>query len=263
MKTNSLITIPQCLPKFCLPIAVLALGLSTADAALLTGSYTTGTVTSADLTTLGGDDWVIWEVPADNWTNPIAIYNEKLAGTSISDLTGTTNGSGEVRTSFPPAHTYSYSDGTSPFSENPTPANLGVGIRGTLADLAGDSFDLSITSTSLGEHTFTLFGAQTRTGTTLTLSLPGASNQVSTLASSGTGTINWVYTATFTPDTIGDVLTVNLASSGVSTDGANSFNSFRLGAAAISAVPEPSTTSALVIAGILALVMVRRRRGRC
>ena len=248
----------------CLAAAV-GVGLlvtSGASAATLSGSFSGGVVQPADLTAQGSLDWRIWDDPADtndpgdDWANPAPVHNEKLAGTAVSALTYADPDNNSDNTFFSPDHTYTYTDGTSPTSA--TTGQLGLGFLGTLAGIDDDSLTFSVATVNTQEHTLTIYGAQRRSGSTLTLTLDGATTEVDTFAAGAAGTnIQWVYTATFTPDTAGDLLTVALTSSGTSTDAANGSNSVRIGAAAVSVIPEPASLALLGLGG-LALMGQRR-----
>ena len=245
--------------------AVIGLGLlatSGASAATLSGSFSGGVVTPADLTAQGGLDWRIWDDPdntndtGDDWANPAPVHNEKLGGTAVSSLVYADPNSDSDNTFFSPDHTYTYTDGTLPTSE--TTGVLGLGFLGTLAGIDDDTLTYTVTTTNTLEHTLTIYGAQRRSGSTLTLALPGATTEVDTFAAGAAGTnIQWVYTATFTPDTAGDLLTVTLASSGTSTEATSGSNSVRIGAAAVSVVPEPAS---LALLGLGGLCLLGRRR---
>lgn len=243
---------------FVFPLAIAALSIS-ANAATIAGSFSSTTASGAPLGTTGALDWRIWDTnngainafPAGT----VPLYNEKSGATALSNLTANFGTAG-TGSEFLPGHTYTYSDGTLPTAETAT--QQGVSIAGSAADLAGSSFGFTVTTASTLQHTLTIYGAHTRIGSTITLSLTGATTNVKTLATSGTSTNNWIYTATFTPDTAGDVLTISYTPDGVSTDATNGGNRLRFGAAAVSAIPEPS--SSLLLLGTLGALALRRRR---
>ncbi len=244
-----------------------------AHGAVVSGSFsgvTDDVRAAADLTALGGLDWVIWDDPdgADGYTDPAPIYNEKAGGGAIGGLSSSLLGepgtppSGLVRSSFPTAHTFAYTDGTAPASEADS-GTRGVTIRGQ-ADGINDpatNFAFTVTAQSLAEHTLTLFGTLRRSGVQITSTL-NAVNNVDVINPVANANEEWVYTLSFTPDAIGDQLTVVITGSGVTLAGEEGsfFNGFRVGAAAVSVVPEPG---ALVLLGLGALAVLPRRRRVC
>lgn len=234
---------------------------ATTQAAAISGSFATGTVTSADLTAQSTNgDWRIWDMPGSGtatsaWTTP-PLYNERSVATAIGDLTAVRNPT-SAGSNFAPGHTYVYTDGTAPVSET-TGTGVGISLAGTQAQLDSASFSLSITAANTLAHTVTLYGAQSYTGSKLTLSLPGATTEVDTLTNGASSTtINWVYTATFTANAPGDVLTILYQTSGASFSSSSTSNRIRFAAAAVSVVPEPTSLAGLALGS---LMLLRRRR---
>ena len=202
-----------------------------------------------------------------NWEDDPLVYNEKLGGAGISPLSFTlANNSGENEAQggyFSTDHDFTYSDGTlgSPAGEiSESSIKTGLAIVGTLPEISGSSFSFNVTAASTLQHTLYLYGSTRRTDSLLTLGLPNASPVTDTFdtgSDSGT-TFHFRYTVLFTPDNIGDELTVNLAVGGNSSQADSPFNNIRIGGAALTVIPEPST--ALLSLSTLSLLILRRRR---
>ena len=256
---NTITPMKKLLNHFCLPVAALAIGSPLAYSATLSGEFgtrTSNTPTAQNLTELGTVDWRIWDGTA---TNPAPLYNEKALGTAISNLS-TTTGTGVGNSAFTLKQSYSYTNGTSPSAEASTAAGLNVGIQGTHANLiaANSGFSFTVTPASLLEHTVTIFGGSRYTGSTMTLALAGATTEIDTLAApSNTFIYDFIYTAKFTPDSLTDLFTVTLKAGPSSQDAADPRNSIFFSAAAVSAVPEPSS---LLLFAFGSLALLRRRR---
>ena len=239
-------------------LSIFALSSAAAHSATLAGSFgtrTSNTPSEANLTTLGTLDWRIWDGTA---ANPNPVENEKASGTAISNLS-TTTGTGVGNSAFTLKQSYSYTNGDSPTADPSTGGGLNVGIQGTHANLlaAGSNFSFTVKPTNLEEHTLTIFAGSRYTGSTMTLALNGATTEVDTLARPGNTFIyDLVYTATFTPDDINDLLTVTLSAGPDSQDAGDGRNAIFFSAAAVSAVPEPSTA----LLGALGLLGLLRRR---
>ncbi len=254
-----------------------------ADAATLSIARLDGTQTD-NLTTLGTSDWNIWDdydasddvngegTPGNNtrdgnWSDDPLVYNEKSGGSGIGPLTATlaANSGQNVAQDgfFATDHNFSYSDGLvgSPAgTASESGLKAGLAIVGTLAEISGSSFSLNVTTASTLQHTLYLYGSTRRADTLLTIGLPGASpmtDAFDTGADTGT-TFQFRYTILFTPDNVGDQLSVNFAVGANSSQDTSPFNNIRIGGAALSVIPEPST--ALFGISTLSLLALRRRR---
>ena len=245
-------------------------------APLLTGELTIGTATSQNLTALDGLDWRLWNETDDEWGMDgmsvdeqrfitASVYNEKSGGSAIGNLVADFTKRHDTRdktTSLSPGHTYTYSDGVAPASETGL-ENIGVGIRGQWGQFSDrrsdyDTLSFEVTTASDLEHTLVFFGANQYMDTTLTLSLPGVAD-LDVFVQGVDGHQDWYYTATFTPETVGDILTVTVWRDfdDNSTNANNTANYFLLGGAAVHVIPEPSTLALLGLAG---LALLKRRR---
>ncbi len=251
------------------------------DGATLAGSFTAGdnpaaAGTTGNLTALGGLDWRIWDDFDDSndindqpnsgdrsgqWlTQSTTLYNQKLGGSSISALTA--NLTTPRDSYFSTSHNLAYNDGD-PTSQAGTAAetyNSGLTVNGNFAELNNTSLVFTVTAASTLEHTLTIYGASRRSDAMITLGLAGAtpdSDNFDTGSDTST-TFSWIYTATFTPDSAGDVLTVTLARGTDSADSASAFNNYRLSGAALSVIPEPSSFF-LLLGGAIPALLLRRR----
>lgn len=241
-------------------LSLVIVGSMTASAATISDdSLAWNAAGSVNLTTQGTTDWVIWSGNSDNWSFPDSHYNNKAGVTSvISDPTLTSDGVAKIRWSD--VTTWTYTDGDSPVSATGEDVNA-VGMRqnGGTDNWTGSFMEFDVTSVAGGVNTLYLYGETWRVGTKITASMTGASATTSTLLAAAVGD-DWVYSVSYTPDTVGDVLTIRVESDGVAWSGqeANANNGISIAGAAVSVIPEPGSYA--LLAGCLGLVVAVTRR---
>lgn len=236
------------------------LGSGAASAATILGSSVPvtegGTGDDFNLTTLGTSDWTVWNSTSIG-TDAATPTNSMSGGVLISDLSAI--GGGAVRGTGSGNNTaadFMFTNGTPVAS-----ATIGnaVGAFNTGLDVLGSGISFTLTLPTTSSYTILIWGAGFEvTQGTLTASLSGATNFVDTLLTAGSGApkSTRLYTLTATPDSPGDVITIQLAMTG-QTAGLNSH--VLISGAAMSVVPEPATLLLLIL-GIPALALSRAFR---
>mgnify|MGYP003326630034 FL=1 len=243
-------------------LSLVIVGSMTASAAIISdNNLSWNAAGSVNLTTQGTTDWVIWSGNSDNWTFPNSNYNNKAGVTSvISDPTIDWAG-GVARIRWSDVTTWTYTDGVNPVSATGEDVNA-VGMRqnnGGIGNWTGSFMEFDVTSVAGGVNTLYLYGETWRVGTKITASMTGATATTSTLIAAAGGD-DWVYSVSYTPDTVGDVLTIRVESDGVAWSGqeANANNGISIAGAAVSVIPEPGSYA--LLAGCLGLVVAVTRR---
>jgi len=226
--------------------------------ATLDGSITATTVTSVDLTEVGALDWVYWDSDGmdGDAVGDTSTTNQKAGASLISTLSYSDPNDDSDLLQRNMGHGISYADGTSPVSDTIAGGEIGIDMSGTLAGIDDDSFSFTVSAGTTDLVTLMIYGRHRRTGTTITASIAGASDDVDTLNPPDTANQDWVYALDYQADNASDVLTITIESSGSSQAATSVNNSLRLGAAAL--VPEPGT--ALLVALSFGGWLTRRRR---
>lgn len=233
-------------------VAVTALAAQ-GNAAVIAGSYADVGDADFNLTTLGTVDWAYWTGQGTGTPS-----NEKLTGTLIGNITaiGGDGVSGSTSSTLP-AFDFDFVDGTSPVTGT---ANNPTGRFNNPTNTAGIGVSLDLTLPTTDTYTINLFASAFRVDiSTFTASIDGASDFVSTgLDHAGSGSKQGgLYTLSVTPDTAGDVLSLDL----ILTDiGSNGFANVGYSAITVSATPIPEPASAAVAMMGLGLLATRRRR---
>lgn len=246
---------------FCCLLGLLS--VSTVRAAVITITQQNTPNTTYDLSTLGSLDWAIWNEKTTSaaFSGPYAPLNSKLGASLISDMS-TYNGGllrGTTSLTTVPLYDFSYTNGTAPSTGS---LNDPVGIFNNVTGTAGVTADagVQVTLTAPSADPFlvyvwgTAFGSQVNLTATI-----GAATQSNTSYSTSAAlrTPGSLYTLLVTPDSAGQMLTLNYFLE--STAEAGSGHVSLAAVAVTTAIPEPS----MVLLGALALPavwFVRRRR---
>lgn len=215
------------------------------------------TLTTFDLAEYGPTDWAYWntEDPSDASGVPT---NERSGATLIGSVSPVGGGSLRGTTSaFNSGASYDFSGGTSPVSGSVTRP---TGLFNSQLDADGSGVSFSVTLPTLQTHEIYVWAAAFNVTTgTLTASLSGATNYVSTGIFGDTGPVKntFLYKITATPDMIGDEVSFSI----VNTDSGGSSGNILISAVAVAAVPEPGSAG-LWLGGMSLVFLLSRRRRR-
>lgn len=256
-------------------ILLIAFGIFSVNAALLTGSMTPipGS-TTYDLTALGELDWAYWNSNSNTTSSSASPTNRKSGGSLISNASPYSFGT-LVRSSSSTNTTsdFSYSlDGSSPASG--TASNVSGVFNATLGpELSGPqpgvtfTIALPMAGTTYGIQ---IWGAQYYTqdavdsgvtsedsdglGGIFTASLSGATSFTNNAFVAGNEKPSALYQISATPDNNGDLLTLTyvLNADAISGNAHVIFNGAAISAAAV--IPEPSVFIMLGGFGLLLLI---------
>lgn len=209
------------------------------DAAVLTGNFTTGAVGTVDLTAVGVTDWRTFG----------GTDNEKVGGTQIGAATASPGDNAGTIASG----NFTWTNGT-PVSTGSTDESL-FASSATLANPISLTFTVSPGTTNAG--TMSIWFGLYRSDSTITVSAPGATTYTSVFSQGDFGSYERRYDFSFQLDSPTDALTITIADN--NTPRFDEFGNVRLNAAAVNAVPEPSSLMLVVISGALIAFCLRRR----
>lgn len=235
--------------------AVLLVLATSAQAAVLTGLSNTNPATGVNLTTTGSLDWAVWTIAGTSGAGPsLAPNNTKSGGPVIFSGITPVNGGVNVRGYGSATQTFTYTDGTSPASL--TGGTLGLAANSVL-DEVGTGVALSITGNPSQTYEINIWTAGYNAIGELTATLDGATPVVLSSRSWGTTKTPSLFTITFRPDEVTDLLNLSFV---LATDsGANAHVGIQ--AISVTAVPEPSA-GVLVLGGLAFVVASCRARTR-
>ncbi len=254
-----------------LAVGAIALCANSASAAVVVTAtdWTTGAL-SANFTTEGTTDWVIWT--SDDTTDALSIREEKSGGTAISNLSAInaqSSGAGGFNadvsdgpgiSAFTAGLSFSYTDGTGAItSPDTTP---GAAFRRWYGDVWGSYAQFTVPVLTTDQTLKLYLGTVNNALAFVRYSLDGGStfsSLTSSALSDASGETTGIFQFDFSDATATSMLVqVTQASNG--QNGGNSGSDYLVvGGATLSAVPEPSTF-AMLLGGIGMLTMLRRRR---
>jgi len=240
--------------------------------AVLTGSVNTDpghltSETAVDLTASGTRNWVAWDFRSGDGTAPTrapsntigpalapgtASYVSGLTG--VGGATGNLQGSGTLGATF-----FTYSNGVDPTSLSPA-VKIGTAFNSTL-DTTGTGMSFTVTGDPSQLYRVSVWATGFNGQGTLTASLNGATSLPLVTQTFVNGKAPVLFTIDFQPDSATDLLNLSYllttdTANGSGTTGKNSHVAIQ--AVTVEAIPEPS--AAMVLAGALGLLGLRRRR---
>jgi hypothetical protein len=239
---------------------------SGAQAGILTGTLSSGPG-SADLTTQGNTDWAVWGYADDGTSASLAPNDRKSGGIGISFLTELSNGNplralgqfgsyGETL--------FSWSDGTPVTSAGSAYTGLQLDGSADIASTVGEGFSFTVAASTalsvLYVYTSVNLGIAS---VTASLSDDSADPVTQILSASSGNNVPFLSQFDFAADTAGQLLTVtlDLTQDDSCNIGACNTGNIAIQAAALSAVPEPSTLTLFGAAVTFVPLVTRRRRG--
>ena len=249
---NKMIT-TQNTAKLFAAVAIAGLVVSTSGgAATIAHSINGETVTSVNLTTEGTQDWKL--INFNNTTDAFEIYNSKLGGSGITLGTGfgvdIGNAIDDAR-----GPSFSYTDGVSPVSEGSLQMSVARGATNTFSQILS-TYTITFAALAVGvEHTANVY-LTTGRATWTDISADWANANPTSLSTTGEN-LKDTYSLTFTPDAMSDSVTVTFVGA-LAVEASSSHYRFGFTGATL-AVPEPSSSAALLGLGCLALILRRRK----
>ncbi|MDD4890038.1 MAG: PEP-CTERM sorting domain-containing protein [Phycisphaerae bacterium] len=261
-----------------------------ADAALITIDNFTAYPNATNTVNLTTDapagwtvrDWIKWGAPAVPNAIGLTDYARRAGTTIISDLTyidkiasptDTTWNDGTYFSTTEPADnrwTMTWTDGTGGSAGSPhhigtrSEAHEDNNSHNPSATDLGEGFGFTVTADALQKYRLRFYVANYESVTTIQLSAPFASSQTQTFTDTTTATnhTGGFLEATWTPDHVGELLTVDYWMTDF--NGVNGhYGNISVHAASVSVqpIPEPATMAFLALGGLTMIgAGIRRRR---
>jgi CSLREA domain-containing protein len=198
---------------------------------LLSGSVSTNGEQNANLTALGGEDWVIWGYAGQGTSTSLVPDVRKAGGSAISDLTDVNptstvlRGLGQFGGQGILPYSFDWSDGSGPASATGAFAGLEHDGQQTSTPTQGDGFSFTVPASTV-ERTLTVFTSEHFGTGTLTASLSDGSAQSYTQSVDGSpdlpsfgGNAPGIFTIHYKAASAGQHLTVSWTESAANCPG--------------------------------------------